>query len=155
MDAPLALTLAINPALRLLPDRMTSRDARVMLLAIALQESRLQYRAQIRGPARGYWQFERGGGVAGVLGHSASKPHIEEICRQLDVPARAGDCYIAIECNDVLAAAFARLLLWTLPYPLPTDTDRAWQQYIDAWRPGKPHPATWPALYAQAQEIAR
>ena len=51
-----------------------------MLLAIGLQESRLTHRRQIGGPARGLWQFERGGGVAGVLRHAASRDHALSVC---------------------------------------------------------------------------
>jgi hypothetical protein len=57
-----------------------------------------------------------------------------------------------VEYSDVVACVFARLLLWTLPQrlPQPTETDMAWRQYIDAWRPGKPHPQRWPERYARA-----
>jgi len=46
--------------------------------------------------------------------------------------------------------SFARLLLWTLPSALPTTADEGWTQYLDAWRPGKPHPATWAGHWATA-----
>ena len=49
---------ALEPALKLLPEKMDSQAARAELVAIGLQESRLKYRAQIGGPARGYHQFE-------------------------------------------------------------------------------------------------
>jgi hypothetical protein len=150
MNPTTFLSLAIDPALQLLPGKMQRREARVMLLAIALQESRLQHRRQIRGPARGYFQFEHGGGVAGVLRHPATRPHIEQVCRDLDYPADVDACYIAIEHNDVLAAAFARLNLWWLPTPLADNEQDGWHQYLAAWRPGKPHPGTWPDLYRQA-----
>lgn len=54
--------------------------------------------------------------------------------------------------NDVLAAVFARLLLWTLPDALPDvhSYEDGWHQYVSAWRPGKPHPATWRGLYGVA-----
>ena len=66
------LRLAIEPALLLLPARMESAEATVMLLAIGLQESRLEHRRQIKGPARSFWQAEKGGGmVHGVLRHPA------------------------------------------------------------------------------------
>ena len=77
------LTEIINPALaRLAAHRIPVSDAaRVMLYAIGLQESNLQHRFQIslrsngerfRGPARGLWQFEKGGGVSGVVNHRSS-----------------------------------------------------------------------------------
>jgi hypothetical protein len=57
-----------------------------------------------------------------------------------------------MEHHDVLAAAFSRLLLWTLPIRLPlvTETDLSWSQYREAWRPGRARPAAWPANYARA-----
>src|SRR5699024_10369063 len=61
-----AQTRILDPALSLLPAVMDTHQARVMLLAIALQESDLAYREQIGGPAHGLWMFERGGGVKGV-----------------------------------------------------------------------------------------
>ncbi|MNG31598.1 hypothetical protein D3C84_1174300 [compost metagenome] len=65
--------------------------------------------------------------------------------------------YVAIEHDDVLAAALARLLLWTDPGKLPKlgDEQGAWDLYLRTWRPGKPHPETWPALYAQALEAVQ
>ena len=46
--------------------------------------------------------------------------------------------YAAIEFDDVLAAALARLLLWSDPGKLPGkgDTEAAWQLYLRTWRPG-------------------
>ncbi len=156
MNRSTFLQNAIFPALRILPEKMDSHAARAMMIAIALQESRIEHRRQIGGPARGYWQFELGGGVRGVLTHPASKPYIQDVLAAHDYdPTSPPDaCYAAIEHNDILAAAFARLLLWTLPGALPArgDADEAWAQYIEAWRPGKPHPETWPDFYRQAWE---
>lgn len=145
---------AIAPALALLPARMSSREAEIMLLAIGLQESRFQHRRQIGGPARGFWQFEQGGGVRGVLRHSASREHALSVCRVRNVIATEGAVYAALEHDDVLAAAFARLLLWTDPKALPAlgDEQAAWDLYLRTWRPGKPHRHTWGALYAKALE---
>lgn len=155
MTPDLLLTNAINPALRLLPPIMTTPQAKVIMLAIALQESRCIYRRQVKGPARGFWQFEQGGGVRGVLAHLSSLRHIKNVLEALDYPANtdAENCYVAIEHNDILAAVFARLLLWTLPSAIPTTANAAWDTYVNAWRPGKPHPETWPVFFAQAQEV--
>ena len=148
------LAHALTPALRLLPPNMDSTAACAMVIAICLQESRLRHRRQTNGPARGYAQFEQGGGVRGVLTHPASKPHIRAVLSDLDYPegADAEVCYAAIEHNDILAAAFARLLLWTLPDKLPERDapETGWQQYIRAWRPGKPHRATWDGFFHAA-----
>ena len=145
---------AILPALALLPARMNSPAAIALLLAIGLQESRLTHRRQIGGPARGLWQFERGGGVRGVLEHPSSKKLAAAVCEARGVEPIASRVYGALEDDDVLAAAFARLLLWTDPKPLPAigDTQSGWDLYIRTWRPGKPHRHTWDALYATATE---
>lgn len=149
---------AIAPALRLLPAKMDSDAAIAMLVGIALQESRLAHRRQVNGPARGYWQFEQGGGVRGALTHPASRLHIRSVLAALDydITADAADCYLAIEHNDILAACFARLLLWTLPDKLPAQTapGSGWSQYIAAWHPGKPRRASWDGYFADAWELA-
>lgn len=146
-------TAGINPALALLPARMNSPRARVLLLAIALQESELIHRRQMgNGPARGFWQFEQGGAVRGCVKHPASAPYLRELCNARNVAFDARAIWNAIEYDDVLAAGLARLLLFTDPRPLPRLGDRqaAWECYAWNWRPGKPHPEKWPANYAQA-----
>jgi len=156
--------LAINNALTLLPGAMDTPEARVMLLAIGLQESRFAHRRQLvgspprpTGPAKGYWQFERGGGCHGVVTHPASRYWMARVCHQRSVPFTAAAVWNGIEHDDVLAAAAARLLLFTDPRRLPQlgDEATAWQTYIRIWRPGKPHRNTWPTLYASALDIAR
>ena len=127
-----------------------------MLLAIGLQESRFMFRKQIGGPARGYWQFEQGGGVRGVIEHAATGPLIRPLLDRMNYDQHPATAYAAIADNDVLACVFARLLLWTVPgsLPGPTEAQRAWEYYIEGWRPGKPHRQTWDAFYAQAwQEV--
>ncbi|MFY3127648.1 hypothetical protein ACOTGA_23640 [Achromobacter xylosoxidans] len=151
------VSAAINPALALLPAGMDTPAARVMLLAIGLQESRFLHRRQIAGPARGFWQFEKGtrasrGGVWGVFLHAASKDHLAALCKARSVSCDPDAIYAALEYDDVLAAGVARLLLWTDPKALPAigDADAGWALYLRTWRPGKPHPQTWPDLYRQA-----
>lgn len=144
-------------ALLLLPAKMTSPQAELMLLAIGLQESRLTHRRQIGGPARGLWQFERGGGVAGVLRHAASREHALSVCDARRVAPVPEQVYQRLEHDDVLAAAFARLLLYTDPARLPAlgEVGASWDLYLRTWRPGKPHRHTWDALYAQALEAVQ
>lgn len=147
-------------SLSLLPQRMDSVEAKAMLITTAMQESRWDERRQIGGPARGFWQFEEGtpetrGGVTGVLMHWASGPLIKSVLDRLDYDHRPKTSYIAIEHNDVLAFAYARCLLWTFPLKLPgrEHINAAWEQYLETWRPGKPHRATWDAFYKRAWEI--
>lgn len=141
-------------ACSLLPPALDTPNAKAMLWAIGLQESRLDARRQIGGPARGFWQFELGG-VRGVLNHRASQSIIRSVLDRLDYDYAPETSYTAIEHNDVLAFAYARLLLYTLPQPLPERTNPAegWRQYADAWRPGKPHRETWDALFERAWEM--
>lgn len=126
-----------------------------MLLAIGLQESRFLHRKQIKGPARGFWQFERGGGVVGVLNHASTAHHANLICQARGVEPMSTDVYMALEKDDVLAAAFARLLLWTDPYPIPKigDAESSYDCYVRIWRPGKPKPDSWPMFYRDAVEF--
>lgn len=145
---------AIAQALELLPAKMTCPEAEVLLLTIGLQESRLTHRRQIGGPARGLWQFERNGGVRGVLEHPASRGYAVSVCKIRGVEHLPAAVYAALEHDDVLAAAFARLLLWTDPKALPAvgEIGAAWDYYLRTWRPGKPHRHTWDLLYAQAMD---
>lgn len=135
----------------LLPDRMESERASVMLMAIAFQESGFMHREQVRGPARGYWQFETAG-VHGVLTHRATSGHARAVCINLGYQPNLLEIHSAIRDNDVLAGAFARLLMFTVPDPLPSTADLAdaWRQYLWAWRPGKPHRDRWDANHAKA-----
>lgn len=151
---------AINAGLALLPSAMDTPAARVMLLAIGLQESRFTHRAQIingggKGPARGLWQFERGGGCAGVVRHNASRYWMSEVCKARGVGFDSASIWRALETDDVLAAAAARLLLFTDPKRLPGVSDRqgAWDLYTRVWRPGKPHRHTWDALHNEAAAV--
>lgn len=152
----------IDPALQLLPAKMDTPEARVMLLAIGLQESRFAYRFQKvagrpyeKGPARSFWQGERGGGmVRGVRTHPESARHANMLYSARGVKADDTAIWNAIETDDVLAAGLARLLLWTDPYRLPElgDAQSAWELYMRTWRPGKPHRGTWDDFYMQALE---
>lgn len=151
---------AIDPAMALLPKVMDSAEARVMLLSVGLQESRFMWRFQKlagrpyeKGPARGYWQFEAGGGVKGVMKHPATEKLAREVCDTLYVPWSETQIHATLEHSDTLAAAFARLLLWADRLPLPKLTashDEAWLCYVRGWQPGKPHRETWDEFHAQA-----
>lgn len=151
---------AIDPALALLPPKMGTDAAVVQMLATGLQESRFQYRAQkiagqpyVKGPARGFWQMERGGGVFGVMTHQATNEFAHYVCAVRGVPFDSVIVHAKLEEDDILAAAFARLLLWADPKPLPSTEsshEDAWQCYLRNWRPGKPRRETWDEYRAQA-----
>lgn len=147
---------AILPALAVLPERMNSREAIVMMLAIGLQESRLIHRRQIPvAHARGLWQFERGGGVRGVLNHRTTSKTSRNLCIGLIGTDKLQTVYEELEFSDTLAAIFARLLLWTDPRSLPEigDKNGSWDLYMRTWRAGKPHRKTWDAYYKSATEF--
>lgn len=156
---------SLNSAFELLPDRMRSAQAIVTLLAIQLQEAPNQEQRQIGGPAVGIWQFEEGGGIAGVLRHPASRPYALSVCKALGVEPTKAAVYAALQTtDDVLDAAFARLLLWTDAPALPAlgDVTGAWQLYLRTWRPGAHSRGTarkkaalrrkWSINYAQAMD---
>lgn len=144
----------IPAALSLLPQKMDTPNARAMLVAIGLQESRFLHRQQVGGPARGFWQFERAG-LHGVMTHSATREPLADVMRRMrygSIVWQLEPFSVAITHNDVLACVVARLLLWTLPEALPerAQPSLGWEQYLDAWRPGRPHPESWEALYEEA-----
>lgn len=149
----------VIPATFALMPSIASKEAAILLLAIGLQESRFQHRHQLGGPARGFWQFERGG-LRGVLRHRVTALPAQRFAHQLGYPLLSSDgtdddldyLHQALEHNDILACGFARLLLYTLPdaLPGPNEPDRAWTHYLAAWRPGRPHRSTWDALHGAA-----
>jgi hypothetical protein len=145
------LTTAINPALAELELQGIPQNVNAarFLLTIALQESGLRYRRQVLaggqeiGAAVSYFQFEKGGGCVGVMTHKAVASKMINICGAYDVAPTASALWEAMRYNDIVAACAARLLIYTLPGKLPATAEEGWQQYIAAWRPGKPHPKTW------------
>lgn len=152
------LKTSIYPSLELFPESLTSTASVVMLVCIGLQESEFIYRRQINGPARGFWQFEKMGGVHGVMRHPSSGPLALTVCSALDVRFDEQVIYNRLAVDDVLAAAFARLLLWTDPKPLPDSEEPAYQLYLRTWRPGaaKRDPegcrSRWSRQYPRAKE---
>jgi hypothetical protein len=137
----------------------TSPEATRFLLAVAGQESACTHRAQITrsgapGPARSFWQGELTGGmVHGVLHFNSERIH--RMSRALyaasDVAPQREAIWRAIEWHDPLAYGLARLLLLTDPFPIPTTQQAAWDCYLHRlWRPGRPHPETWPGWWQGA-----
>lgn len=150
---------AIEAAFQLLPVGMDTPLARVILAAIGFQESGYLVRIQYEnGPARSYWQFENGrlAGINGVLTHRASAKLAAAVCKARGVEPERMAVWKAMETDDVLGAAFARLLMYTDPFPLPDNQADAWEMYAKRlWRPGKPHPDKWPASWAFGLERAQ
>lgn len=161
-----ALRLYIEPALAWLASSghnpsANSRDARRLLLAIALRESDCRHRMQIGADgrplsmlARGYWQFERDGGVAEICEHPRLS-WCRAAIQALGYPIRRDELHRAIGYDQTLACVMARGLLWVDPSPLPRGVEEAYNYYIRRWRPGKPRPEKWPANWAKADALTR
>jgi hypothetical protein len=165
MDGQIFYDLVAPAAASFFPPTLNTPRSRAMILAIGLQESQFKHRQQliggyrdwwksITGPAVSFFQFEKIG-IRGVLEHPASRDMALELIGNLGYPEDVNVLWKALRHNDILAAGFARLALWRLPSALP-DPDEgklAWLQYVDAWRPGKPHPERWGANWVEAWEI--
>lgn len=149
------LRTAINPALGMLPVKMDSERARVMLLAITMQEADAIHRVQHGGgPAHGLWQFEEGGAVKGVMSHPMSRDFARAACSVRRIPFIRRTVWEALPHDDILAAVFARLLLYTHPAALPeldAPDAETWAYYLWLWRPGKPKEEKWPRCHAAAR----
>ncbi|MFV0411493.1 MAG: hypothetical protein ACK5LJ_17880 [Paracoccus sp. (in: a-proteobacteria)] len=150
---------------RLLPNRFDSPQRRVMMLAISGQESGdwLQTRqiafyregVPVYGKAHGLPQFEQNGGVSGVLRHPSTSVEARAVCLRRGVAPIPGDVWHAMAVDQPFAMAFAALLLYSDRAPLPAlgDVEGAWAYYLRNWRPGKPHPDTWPFYYKAALDF--
>jgi hypothetical protein len=138
----------------LLPSRFDSPESEVLLLATGLQESGFATRMQIHGPARSFWQLEKGGGVFNVLASESTRKYAIGVCAHLKLLPNVDAVYNALPSNDMLGYAFARLDYYSNPHPLPAlgDEKGAWDYYLATWRPGKPHSPAWPSYYHQALE---
>lgn len=155
----------ITPGLERLRDLggpAVTADAKRIMLAIAQQESGAGLTARYQnapstspGPARGFWQFEQGGGVVGVLEHNGSKTLAKAICDSCVVPAQKEAVWRSLEGHDDLSVAFARLLLYTDPRPLPVTEQDGWDYYIRNWRPGRPHPENWGVNWRNADAAVK
>lgn len=152
---------SIDKAFSILPPKMDTRLARIQLAAIGFQESKYLARRQIikkggklapEGPAASYWQFENGGlaGINGVLTHASTATAAKKVCRLCGVQPERMAVWERMQTDDVLGAAFARLLMWSDSGRLPASESEGWAMYLRTWRPGKPHPEAWPQSYANA-----
>lgn len=148
--------------LNLMGGPAVTADAKRILLAIAQQECGPGLNARYQnhpstspGPARGFWQFEQGGGVVGVLEHNSSKGLAKLVCDSVAVPVQKEAVWRTLEGHNDLAVAFARLLLWTDPRPLPVTEQDGWDCYNRNWRPGKPHPENWAQNWRKADAEVR
>jgi len=159
----------IDAGLALLPSKMRTPAARVLLYATNRQENpnrcarqivKVDGKLQPIGPTAGDYQFEKGGGVKGVLTHPASSRYAQACCFVRGVLHTPDDVFKAIQTDPVLAAALARLLHYTDPKALPAlgDEQGNWELYLRTWRPGayarQPDElrAKWSKSYAEAMK---
>ena len=142
------ITDIIEPAALLLPGIPDNTAARAMLLSIGQQESRFAFRRQMGdGPARGFFQFERGGGVKALYNFDGTTDLLRSVCKARACPFDIPTIWATLETDDILACCLARLLLWSDPQPLPDDAAGGWALYARTWRPGQPHPESWDSYY--------
>lgn len=128
-----------------------SEEAQIMLLAIGYQESGWWARKQIGGgPARGLWQFEKWGGVYGVMHHAMTEGLARQLCDDQFVRFDIDTIHAQLAENDMLACGFARLLLFTDRQPLRAESAEGWSTYLRTWRPGRPRRETWAVGHFQA-----
>src|SRR5262249_55301759 len=129
--------------------------ARLLLVAIGCQESAFKTRRQLKGPARGWWQFEKRGGGDEVARVPKSQP-FRDAARESGFHNDMDTHYVAIGGPaGELACTTSRGILWAYPQPLPErgDEDGAYSYYTRVWRPGKPSRARWSTSYQTALEV--
>lgn len=146
----------IPAALSLLPGKMDTLPAHAMLLAIGLQESGFRHRIQVpKDFAHGFWQFEKNGGVKEVLENHTTSPIVTPICDLLLYPSTTAAIWTALPCDSILAAVFARSLLYidSRSMPFENDPDKGWDIYVKRWRPGAPHREPWNDHFSHAWSI--
>ena len=137
-----------------IPEVPWQRNARVLGLAIAGQESGWEYRVQLDGgEGHSFWMFETIG-VDGVLSDPLVGPMARSLARAAGVAVTAQDIWetIATPRGDALAVGLMRLLLYSdpLPIPPPYAPISCYDYYDHLWRPGKPHEADWATNLAEA-----
>lgn len=145
-------------------DIPVSINANGLVVAIGFHESAFGTRdqrdaANAVGPATGYYQFERLGGVVEVLQARKTKEIAAALCARAGVAATPDQVWrrFATPAGDELATAFARLLLWKDPARLPaadfSGVMDAYRMYDRNWRPGAKRPHDWTTSWAVSLEI--
>lgn len=142
--------LCVIPGLSLLPPFMTSPEARVLLVAIAMQETGLMTRSEVGGTAFGFYQFMVIG-VDGVFANGETGHLAVDVAKSLQIPVDE-NFYEAVRWNDHMGTVLARLNLWPDPAPLPAigAEAEARNYYARIWRPKIVAVQRWPAAYNAA-----
>lgn len=161
----------IEAGLALLPEPLRTIDAKVQLYATSIQENPTRAPRQLIkkdgtlqpiGPAAGDYQFEKTGGVRGLLNFKSDRLQsmLRSVCTARRVPQTPDGLFDAIQRDPILAAALARLLYFTDLGALPKAgaEQYAWDVYLRTWRPGayerdpKGLRAKWTKSYAEAMK---
>lgn len=120
-----------------------------LLYAIGLQETGFKCRSQYNGgPAKGYFQFE-------PIACQEVINRDRALLEKYQLPTERTDLYKAIQWSEVGMVISARIFLYyASPFRLPKRNESAlgWQNYIRAWRPGKPHPHRWELNWKEASK---
>ena len=159
------LVKVIDPALaELAASGIRATDAaRAMLYAAGLQESNLSARFQAmpaesvvhKGAGRGLWQM-RPDDVSRVLTDNSTRERSETSANKYVGSVNPHAVWETLEYDDVLAAIFARLMLWPDPAALPAPTvaneQAAWDYYVRCWRHSPPREQSWAANWRAAVE---
>lgn len=167
----MTLKADIEAGLALLPEPLRSLDAKVQLYATSIQENPTRAPRQIIkkdgklqpiGPAAGDYQFEKTGGIRGLLNFKSESVQslLTSVCAARQVLRTVDGLFDAIQRDPVLAAALARLLYFTDAGALPKAgaEQYAWDVYLRTWRPGayerdpKGLRAKWSKSYAEAMK---
>ena len=130
----------LAPAAEFCAPILAARDcpeARCMLLAIAGQESGWRNIHQDGGPAVDPWQHEIGS-IRALKLNITTQRYMHSMARAVGCGTDPDSIYAALLGDMRLAYGCARLLLWTVPQPLPAigDHTETLRQYRWTWRPG-------------------
>lgn len=161
----------IEAGLALLPDTLRSIDAKVQVYATSIQENPTRVPRQLIkkdgnlqpvGPAAGDYQFEKTGGIRGLVNFKSPRLQqmLDHVCAERMWGKNEDTLFGAVQVDPILAAALARLLYFTDAGALPKAgaEQYAWDVYLRTWRPGayerdpKGLRAKWSKSYAEAMK---
>lgn len=167
----MTLKADIDAGLALLPEPLRSLDAKVQLYATSIQENPTRASRQLIkkdgklqpiGPAAGDYQFEKTGGIRGLINFKSTRLQqmLDHVCAERMWGKTEDALFSAVQVDPVLAAALARLLYFTDSGALPKAgaEQYAWDVYLRTWRPGayerdpKGLRAKWSKSYAEAMK---
>lgn len=154
--APYIRDIVMPAAFQMLPYKMATRPALAFVLAAGYQESNLEHRKQIGGPALGFWGFEPGQDKAwdGLLSRGDTGETLRIILKYMSYSEDTKADVLRHQ--DILAAVAARLLIWTHASPLPKEheIEGGYRQYDWLWRPGEKRHEDWRESWKMGWKLA-